>query len=123
MKHVVKPNRRFGVIVGAATLAVATLGFAGNTQARGNVSWSVGVGSPGVEVHVGNTYPVYVQPQPVYVQPAPAYIVQQPVYVLSRPRCYWNTPQVVYVQPAYQHGRYKSHHRERHHEDDGDWRD
>ena len=29
------------------------------------------VGSPVVEVQVGNTYPVYVQPQPMYVQARP----------------------------------------------------
>ena len=113
MKEAVKSNTRRSVIVSAATLAIAAMGFAGNAQARGNVFWSVGVGSPGVEVQVGNTYPVY-------VQPAPTYIVQQPGYVQSLPRYYRNAPQVVYVQPAYYYGRYKSHHRERHHEDDDD---
>jgi PXPV repeat (3 copies) len=80
----------------AATLAVAALGFAGAAQARDNVFWSVGVGSPGVEFNVGNAPQVYVQPAPVYVQPAPVYVQPAPVYY---PRPVYVQPQPVYVQP------------------------
>lgn len=79
----------------AATLAVASLGFAGAAQARDNVAFSVGIGIPGVAVGVSNAYPVYQQPvyqqQPVYVQQAPVYVQPRPIYVQPRP---------VYVQPA-----------------------
>ena len=85
-----------------ATVAVAAMGFAGNVQARDNISWSIGVGTPGAVVNVGNgggyyPQPAYVQQQPVYIQQPnyyqqqPTYIQQQPVYVQPRP---------VYVQPA-----------------------
>lgn len=88
------------VAVVAATLAFAAMGFSGLSQARDNVYWSIGVGSPGVGVNVGNAYPVYVQPQPVYVQPAPIYIQPQPVYTQPRLDYFYGQPQVVYVQPA-----------------------
>jgi PXPV repeat (3 copies) len=90
MKTSLKASRALVMAGAAATLAVAALGFAGAAQARDNVSWSVGVGAPGVDVNVGNMQPVFVQPQPVYVQPAPVYY-PRPVYVQPRP---------VYVQPA-----------------------
>ena len=100
MKTSLKANRSMRSLVGAGaavTLAVAALGFAGAAQARDNVFWSVGVGSPGVEVNVGNSLPFYVQPQPIYVQPAPVYVQPAPVYY---PRPVYVQPQPVYVQPA-----------------------
>ena len=75
----------------AATVAVAAMSFAGTAQARDNVFWSVGVGTPGAILNVGNVGSVYQQPQPVYVQPQPVYVQPQPVYV---------QPQAVYSQPA-----------------------
>lgn len=75
---------------GAAVLAVATLGLAGAAHAD-NLTWSLGLSSPGVVVGVSNAQPVYVQPQRVYVQPQPVYVQPQVVY---------QQPQVVYVQPA-----------------------
>lgn len=90
----------------AATLAVAAFGFAGAAQARDNVSFSVGIGVPGVQVGVTNAYPVY--QQPVYVQPAPVYVQPRPVYV-PRPVYYgpqpvYYAPQPVYVRPGRHHG-------------------
>ena len=109
----------------AATLAVVTMSFAGVVHARDNVYWSVGVGSPGVDVNVANAFPVYtqppavyVQPQPVYVQPQPVYIQRPPVYVQPQPiyvqpRSYYynGPPQVIYVQPGqgYRHSWNKRH--------------
>lgn len=100
MKTSLKASRSMRSLVGAgaaATLAVAALGFAGAAQARDNVFWSVGVGSPGVELNVGNAPQVYLQPQPIYVQPQPIYVQPAPVYY---PRPVYVQPQQVYVQPA-----------------------
>ncbi|MFC5519488.1 hypothetical protein [Polaromonas jejuensis] len=115
MKSAIKANRSVILAGAAATLAVAAMGFTGAAQARDNVFWSVGIGSPGVGVNVGNAFPVYVQPQPVYVQPAPVYVQPAPVYVQPRPY-YYGSPQVVYVQPGYRHGWHKKHGRD--HDDD-----
>lgn len=116
---------RSAVLTGAAgVLAFAAMGFAGVAQARDNVYWSVGVGSPGVAVNVGNAFPVYtpapvyVQPAPVYVQPAPVYVQPAPVYVQPRPY-YYGAPQVVYVQPGHRHGWHKRHGHDRDDDDRG----
>jgi hypothetical protein len=87
----------------AGALAVAALGFAGAAQARDNVSFSVGIGVPGVQVGVTNAYPVYtqpvyVQPAPVYYQPRPVYYQPAPVYYQPRPVYYQARP--IYVRPA-----------------------
>ena len=90
----VAQSTRPGLLAGsAAFLVLGTIGFTGNTHARDNVSFSVGIGAPGVAVS-NNTYPVYSQPvytqpvypqpvytQPVYVQPRPVYVQPQPVYI------------------------------------------
>ena len=98
-------SKRAGLM--AATLAVAAFGFAGAAQARDNVSFSVGIGVPGVHVGVTNhaypvyRAPVYVQPAPVYVQPRPVY-VPRPVYYGPQP-IYYSAPPV-YVRPGRHHG-------------------
>ncbi len=107
-----KANRSRAIAGTAAVLAVAAMGFAGAAQARDNVTFSVGVGLPGVAVGVTNAYPVYtqpvyVQPAPVYVEPAPVYYQPQPVYV--QPRVYYGAPPVVYVPPGRRYGWYKHH--------------
>lgn len=118
MKPLIEAGKPTAFIRITAILAVAAAGFSGSAYARDNVFWSLGVGSPGVEVNVGNAFPVYVQPQPVYVQPPPVYIEQQPLYIQPPPRYYRGPPPVVYVQPEYRDGRYKNHHRGRDHDDD-----
>ena len=60
-------------IVVTGLLAAGALGIAATAQAR-DVYWSVGVGSPGISVGVGNVPPAYYGPPPVYVQPAPRYV-------------------------------------------------
>lgn len=112
MKTVIKANRSVVVASAMATLAVAAMGFAGVAQARDNVYWSVGVGTPGAVVNVGNVgsvyqqlQPVYVQPQPVYVQPVPVYYQPRPVYV--QPQVVYRVPQPVYY--GHLHGRNKHH--------------
>ena len=107
MKTFSKPGR-LASIGAAGALAMAALGFAGAAQARDNVYWSVGVGTPGAVVSVGNVgsvyqqpvypQPVYVQPQPVYVQPRPVYVQPEPVYYEQPQRYYNSSP--VYVRPA-----------------------
>ena len=112
MKTAILANRSVAIAGGAAVLAVAAMGFAGSAHARDNVSFSVGIGVPGVQVGVTNAYPVYSQPvyvpQPVYVQPAPVY-VPRPVYVQPAPVYYQTQP--VYVQPPYgrAHGWHRKH--------------
>ena len=96
-------SRKTFIAGSAAMLALAALAFAGQAEARDNVSFSVGIGVPGVQLGVGNAYPVYqqpvyVQPQVVYQQPELVYYQQpRPVYVQPRP--VYVQPQVIYQQP------------------------
>ena len=85
-----------------AALAVAALGSSVAVQARGDVVWSVGVGSPGVHFGVSNAPPpVVVYRRPVLVIPQPVYIPQRPIIVQPMP-IYYGQPQVVYApQPYY----------------------
>ena len=133
--------KRSAMIAGAsAALAIAAMGFATSADARGDVSFSIGVGLPGIEVGIGNAYPVYggypqpvymepqpvyvqpqpvyVQPRPVYVQPAPIYYRQQPVYVRPAP-VYYGAPQAYYGNPGWGHHGW---HDRRGRGDDGDRR-
>ena len=106
MKTSTKAKRSVVMASAAATLALAATSFAGAAHARDNVFWSVGVGSPGVEVNVGNAQPVYVQPQPVYVQPAPFYVQPAPVYY---PRPVYVQPQPVVVYNGWNHPGHRGH--------------
>ena len=93
-KTVTNATRSGLIASGAALLVVGAMGFAGTAHARDNVSFSTGIGVPGVVVGVNNAYPLYSQlvySQPVYVQPRPVYLQQRRVYVQPAP---------VYVQPA-----------------------
>ncbi|MEO6016744.1 MAG: hypothetical protein ABIP46_05770 [Polaromonas sp.] len=99
MKTFNKSNRTVAMAGVAATLALAAMGFAGAAQARDNVSFSVGIGVPGVAVGVTNAYPVY--QQPVYVQPAPVYYQPAPVYYRPAPVYYQPAPVYVAPQPVY----------------------
>ena len=99
--------KRSAMIAGAsAALAIAAMGFATSADARGDVSFSIGVGLPGIAVGVGNAYPVYGgYPQPVYVEQAPVYVQPRPVYVQPAPVYYgpppvYYQPRTIYVQPA-----------------------
>ena len=127
MKTATKASRSVVLTGAVGALALAAMGFAGTAQARDNVFWSVGVGSPGVAVNVGNAFPVYTQPAPVYVQPAPVYYQPAPVYVQPAPvyiqprpyyQSYYGQPQVVYMQPGYRHGWHKKHGRDHDRDDD-----
>jgi PXPV repeat (3 copies) len=90
-----------GVLAGAAALVALALGSS-TAALAGDVFWSVGLSSPGVQVGVFSPQPVYVQPQPYYAQPQ--VYVQPPVYaqpqvIYTQPRPVYVQPQPVYVQP------------------------
>lgn len=73
-------------------------------QARdNNISWSIGIGSPGVAVGVSNyPQPVYVNRYPVYEERYPVYQERRPIYqrpIIVQPRPVVVYPQPVYVQP------------------------
>lgn len=103
--HVNPASSRKAFVAGsAAMLALAALVFAGQAEARDNVSLSIGVGVP---LGVSSVYPaypvyqqpVYVQPQVVYQEPAPVYYQQpRPVYY-QQSRPVYLQPQVIYQQP------------------------
>lgn len=94
-----KFSGKFAVLSVALTFGALAWAFSAPAQARDNVYWSVGIGSPGVDVSVGNAVPVYVQPQPVYVQPRPLYVQPPPVYVQPWPPYYYReAPPVVYFR-------------------------
>ena len=99
---------RSGLLAGTA-MALAAMGFAGAAQARDNVSFSVGIGVPGVQVGVSNAYPVYGYPQQVLVQAPPVYMQPSPVYMAPVP-VYYGQPVYVAPQPVY-YGRPHGHHK------------
>ena len=113
MKTATLSSRSLIVSGASAVLAMAAMAFSSSADARGEVSFSIGIGLPGVQIGVDNAYPVYggyaqpvygAYPQPVYVQPAPVYVRPQPVYVQPapvyvQPRIVYRT-QPIYVQPA-----------------------
>lgn len=119
--------RNLRALTAAAVLVTGAMFGAASAQA-GHVSWSVGLGVPGVQV--GMAAPqrmVYVQPAPVfapyqqvYVQPKPVYQQLQPVYQQSYP--VYGQPQVVYYPPVYRTtwGQGYGDHRHHHHHHDGD---
>ena len=86
-----KISRSVSFLVVGASLALATLSMTGAAQAQ-NVSWSIGLSSPGMQVGVYNVPPpmVYLQPEPIYLQPEPIYV---------QPQSYYVQPQSYYVQP------------------------
>lgn len=99
------------LLMAGAVLSVAALGFSTGAHARDDVSFSIGIATPGVVIGASNAYPVYTspvygyQPQPVYVQPQPVYrpypvYVQAPIYVAPPP---------VYYRSGH-HYRHPGHH-------------
>ena len=119
-------SRRF---VAISALAVAVMGAATAAQARSDITWSIGISSPGVYVQPA---PVYLPPPPVYYQPPPpVYYQSRPIYVQPAP--VYVQPRVVYAQPP-AYGYYydepdwrraeweRRHHWKRHKRDrDRDW--
>jgi hypothetical protein len=96
----------------AGVVAAGALFAATSASARGDVSWSVGVGLPGVAVGVGNPgyypAPVYAPPAPVYyAPPAPVYYNPPPVYY--RPAPVYYGPPAYYGPRYYGRGYYRGH--------------
>lgn len=90
----------------AAAGAVAAGAFFAASAASAQVSWSVGVSTPGVVVGVGGPG-YYAPPPPVYYAPPP------PVYYRPAP-VYYAPPPPVYYGPRYYgppRGYYRHHHR------------
>ena len=83
-------------LAGAASLALLALG-ASTAAFAGDVYWSVGVSSPGVQLGVFSPQPVYAQPQVIYTQPQVIYTQPQVIYTQPRPVYVQQAP--VYVQP------------------------
>lgn len=127
-----KKARSIYALLAAATVALAGLGASGVAQARSDVTWSIGIGVPGVVV--GNGYqgysgyappPYYPPPRPVYYAPPPPvyYAPPPPVYYAPRP-VYYGPPVMVRPQGhGYYGGRYYQqrphrHHRHRDRDDD-----
>ena len=114
----------------AAVVGACALAAGGAAQAR-DVVWSVGVGSPGVQVNASNA-PQLLYPRPVVVVPQPVYytqpaVVYQPPQVVYQPQVVYGPPAVAYApatyyvqsgwaEPGYRHGW-----RPRHHGHHGRW--
>lgn len=84
-----KIHRSASSLVAVGALALAAVGMATSAQA-GDVFWSIGVNSPGVQLGVANGAPMVMVP--VYTEPRVVY--RQPRVVYEEPR------QVVYVRQA-----------------------
>lgn len=84
-------------LAAAAVVGASALVAGGAAQAR-DVFWSVGVGSPGVQVNASNA-PQLLYPRPVVVVPQPVYYAQ-PAVVYQPPQVVYQLPQVVYGPPA-----------------------
>ncbi len=101
-------TRSLYAMVAAAGVALAALGGVSAAHAHGGVSWSVGIGVPGVVVGATNGYPAYAAPAPVYVAPSPVYYAPPPPVVYA-PRPVYYAPPVV-VAPSYGYGYYGHRH-------------
>ncbi len=76
-------TRSLFAMAAAVGVALAALGGAPVAHARGDVTWSVGVGVPGVVVGATNGYPAYVAPPPgVLRTAAPCGVYTAPAGVL-----------------------------------------
>lgn len=104
-------RRSFQAMAASAGVALALLAGAGVAQAR-DVSWSIGVGVPGVVVGASSGYyapPAYYvpPPRPIYYTPAPPVVYAPPPPVYYRPpRPVYYAPPPVVVAP---YGYYRGH--------------
>jgi len=123
-------RRSLSALVASAGVALALLAGSGVAQAR-DVSWSIGVGVPGVVIGAGGGYappPVYYAPppRPVYYAPPAVYAPPPPVYYAPPPRPVYYAPPVVVAPYGYYRDGGRHHHHGRGHYDRGhgrrDWR-
>lgn len=109
-------SRSLWTALATATVVVAGLCATNAAHARSDVSWSVGIGAPGVAVGVTNGYgypaPMYAPPAyvaaPVYgaypgavYAPPPVVYAPRPVYYAPRPVYYAPPPMVYGPQPRF----------------------
>ncbi|RYF23717.1 MAG: hypothetical protein EOO33_13385 [Comamonadaceae bacterium] len=115
-------RRSLYAIAASAGVALALLVGPGVAQARSDVSWSIGVGVPGVVVGAGGGYappPVYYAPPPrpvYYAPPAPVYYAPPPVYYSPPPRPVYYAPPVVVSPYGYYRGGPRHHRHDRGHD-------
>lgn len=109
-------QRSWKAVVATAGVAMALMLGSGAALARGDVSWSVGIGVPGVVVGASNAGATFYAPPPVVYAPAPVYRAPPPVYYTPPPVVYG--PPVYYAPRPYWRGHRHWEHR-RHHRD---WR-
>jgi hypothetical protein len=104
----------------AAAVAAGALFTASSANARGDVSWSVGISAPGVVLGVAAPPVYYAPPPPVYYRPAaPVYYAPPPVYYRPAP-VYYGPPPAYYGPPR---GYYRGHrHGHGHGHRHGHWR-
>jgi hypothetical protein len=85
-------------LAAAAALALA----AGAAHADRGVSWSVGIGLPGVTTVIGNAPQVAYAPPPAYYAPAPAYYGPPQAYYAPVPQVAYGPPRGYYrPRPVY----------------------
>jgi len=102
----------------AGAVAAGALFTAVSANARGDVSWSLGISAPGVAVGVAAPPVYYAPPPPVYYRPAaPVYYAPPPVYY--RPAPVYYAPAPAYYGPP--RGYYR-HHGHGHGHGHGHWR-
>ena len=121
-------RRSLYALAASAGVALAMLTTAGAAHAHGGVSWSVGIGAPGVAVGVASPQPYYAPP-PVYYAPQPVYVPPPPPVYYRPARPVYYAPPVVVAPPAvYYGGGYRGgyghghRHHDRHHHRGRDWR-
>jgi hypothetical protein len=106
-----KINRSVSSLIVAAGVALAASAMAGSAQAR-DVSWSVGLSSPGVNVGLSNGLPMY---QPVYQESYPVYVAPPPVVYLRSAPAYRFAPRYIQADWRYAgNGRRWQHGQQRH---------
>lgn len=115
-RHCSKENfmiqrRSLYAVIASAGVALAFLTGAGAAQAGAGVSWSVGIGAPGMAVGVASPQPYYYAPAPVYYAP-PTYYAPPPPPVYYRPArpVYYAPPVVVAPPTLYFRGGYRPGH-------------
>ncbi|MCT9812926.1 hypothetical protein N0K08_20035 [Acidovorax sp. Be4] len=100
----------------AASGIVLTAALFGGTAASAGVTWSIGVGLPGVVIS---------EPAPVYYVPAPVYAPPAPIYYQPAGPGYYRRPPPVYYRPApvYYGPPPPVYYRPHHHRWHRDWHD
>ena len=92
-----KTQRSIFSMAAVAALGISALALSSAAQAR-DVAWSVGIGSPGVQIGLSNA-PQVIYRQPVYAPQAVYY--SQPQVIYAQPQVSFIQPQLVYAPLPY----------------------